>query len=179
MHYRVRVSTVVCRVYLNPLRQWQMTCNNVFILIYFITLSITQVKPVSGQQVTKWGKIKGIGLGLTCGFKLGRGDGSLRSIKIRSTSSFRAGMGEAKTSAPCRKILWHVKIISRYFEGQIQHFLRQVLLICYQITAVGVRALVDEIRSVPLSISFHRGSPCSNITWEVSNRSVDGRSSKT
>jgi hypothetical protein len=41
-----------------------------------------------------------------CGFKPGRGDGYLRAIKIRSAPSFG---GEAKTSAPYRKILRHVK----------------------------------------------------------------------
>jgi hypothetical protein len=41
-----------------------------------------------------------------CRFKPGRGDGFLRAIKIRSTTSFE---GEVKPSAAFRKILRHVK----------------------------------------------------------------------
>jgi hypothetical protein len=40
------------------------------------------------------------------GFKLGRGDGFLRAIKILSTPSFG---GEVKPSAPCRNILRNVE----------------------------------------------------------------------
>jgi hypothetical protein len=40
------------------------------------------------------------------GFKSGRGDGFFRAIEIRSTSSMG---GEVKLSAPCSKILRHVK----------------------------------------------------------------------
>jgi hypothetical protein len=40
------------------------------------------------------------------GFKPGRGDGFLRSIKIRSTHSF---VWEVKPEVTCRKILRHVK----------------------------------------------------------------------
>jgi hypothetical protein len=40
------------------------------------------------------------------GFKPGRGDVSLRAIKIRSTPSFG---WEVKPEVPCRKILRHVK----------------------------------------------------------------------
>jgi hypothetical protein len=40
------------------------------------------------------------------GLKPDRGDGYLRAIKIRSTPCFG---GEVKPSAPCRKILRHVK----------------------------------------------------------------------
>jgi hypothetical protein len=39
-------------------------------------------------------------------FKPGCGDGFLKLIKIHSMPSFR---GEVKFSAPCHKILWHVK----------------------------------------------------------------------
>jgi hypothetical protein len=39
------------------------------------------------------------------GFKLGRGDGFLRAIQIRSTPSFG---GEVKPSAPYRKVLRNV-----------------------------------------------------------------------
>jgi hypothetical protein len=46
------------------------------------------------------------------GFKPGRGDGFLRAIKIRSTSSFG---WEVKPEVPCRKILRHVKDPLRYF----------------------------------------------------------------
>jgi hypothetical protein len=40
------------------------------------------------------------------GFKPGRGDGFLKAIKIRSTSSFG---GEVKPEVECCKILRHVK----------------------------------------------------------------------
>jgi hypothetical protein len=46
-----------------------------------------------------------------CGLKPARGDGFLRVIKIRSTLSFG---GEVKLSAPCCKILMHVKITSKF-----------------------------------------------------------------
>jgi hypothetical protein len=36
-----------------------------------------------------------------------------------------------------------------------------------------------RIRSFPLSISFHRGSPCSYVTWGMNNRLVSGSSSET
>jgi hypothetical protein len=42
----------------------------------------------------------------------GRGDGFLRTIKIRSTTSFGY---EVKAEVPCRKILRHVKYPLRYF----------------------------------------------------------------
>jgi hypothetical protein len=60
-------------------------------------------------------------------FKPGRGDRILREIKIRRTPSFG---GEVTPEVPCREILRRVKTTSkyeqRYFEGQINHFLRQV-----------------------------------------------------
>jgi hypothetical protein len=34
-----------------------------------------------------------------------------------------------------------------------------------------------RIRSFPLSISFQHGSPCSNITWGIKNKTVGGCSS--
>jgi hypothetical protein len=52
------------------------------------------------------------------GFKLSNGDDILGAIKISRTPSFG---GEVKPSAQCSKILWNVKIISkygqRYFKG--------------------------------------------------------------
>jgi hypothetical protein len=59
-----------------------------------------------------------------CGFRLGPDDEFLRTIKIRSTTSFG---GKVKPSAPCRKILRHVKdpsgVRQRYFAGKINgHF---------------------------------------------------------
>jgi hypothetical protein len=35
-----------------------------------------------------------------------------------------------------------------------------------------------RIRRVPLSITFHHGSPCTYITWEINNRLVGGRRSE-
>jgi hypothetical protein len=40
------------------------------------------------------------------GFKIGRGDGFLREIKIRSKTYFG---GKVKPEAPCRKISRHMK----------------------------------------------------------------------
>jgi hypothetical protein len=48
------------------------------------------------------------------GFKSGRVYGFLRAIKIRSSPSFG---WEVKPEAPCRKILRHVKITSKYERG--------------------------------------------------------------
>jgi hypothetical protein len=45
------------------------------------------------------------------GFKTGRGDGFLRTIKICSTSSFG---WEVKPEVPCSKILRHIKDPLRY-----------------------------------------------------------------
>jgi hypothetical protein len=58
-----------------------------------------------------------------CRFKLSRGNGFLRVIKIHSTPSFR---GEVKPSAPCREILWHIKKVceyERYFVDTVHNFL--------------------------------------------------------
>jgi hypothetical protein len=40
------------------------------------------------------------------GLNLAKGDGSLRVMKIRCMLSFG---GEVNLSAPCHKMLWHVK----------------------------------------------------------------------
>jgi hypothetical protein len=45
-----------------------------------------------------------------CGLKPGQGDGFLRTIKIHGTPSFG---WEVKPEVPCRKILWHVKEVSK------------------------------------------------------------------
>jgi hypothetical protein len=51
---------------------------------------------------------------------LDKDDRFLRAIKIHSMASFR---GEVKLSAPCCKILWHVKVAcgvwQRYFADKI------------------------------------------------------------
>jgi hypothetical protein len=44
------------------------------------------------------------------GFEPGQGDGFLKAIKIRSTTSFG---WEVKLEVPCRKILRHVKDLSK------------------------------------------------------------------
>jgi hypothetical protein len=59
-------------------------------------------------------------------FTSGRGDGFLRAIKIRSTTSFGV---EVKPSAPCRKILRHVK---DHFEVWTKIFRRPNLLFLRQ-----------------------------------------------
>jgi hypothetical protein len=66
-----------------------------------------------------------------CGFNLAEGDGYLRMIKICNMPSFG---GEVKPLAPCHEILWHVK-------GRL---------------LVGLsESSGAQIRSFPLSISFH------------------------
>jgi hypothetical protein len=37
----------------------------------------------------------------------------------------------------------------------------------------------SEFFGFPLSVSFHRGSTYAHISWDMNNRSVDGRSSET
>jgi hypothetical protein len=66
---------------------------------------------VSGLSLTR-GRLGGVLVSVLVtgprgrGFKHGRGDGFVRAIKIRSTSSFG---WEVKSEAPYRKILRHVK----------------------------------------------------------------------
>jgi hypothetical protein len=57
------------------------------------------------------------------GFEPGQGDGFIRAIKIRSTTSFG---WEVKAEVPCRKILRHVKhLLKSHGDGYINsHFLR-------------------------------------------------------
>jgi hypothetical protein len=56
---------------------------------------------------------------MVCGFRPGRGHGSLRSIRLRSTSSFG---GQVKPQAPCPRILRHVKTTCKYEQ---KYFARQ------------------------------------------------------
>jgi hypothetical protein len=65
--------------------------------------------------------------------------------------------------------------------GQIKHFLRQLLLLCYWITPLVDyrRVLVDESGVFPLSASFHHGSPFLYITSGMNNRNGGGRNSET
>jgi hypothetical protein len=59
------------------------------------------------------------------GFKPGRGNGFLRTIKFRSTTYFER---EVKPSAPRREILRHVKelyeVLKKYFVHKIHNFIR-------------------------------------------------------
>jgi hypothetical protein len=44
---------------------------------------------------------------------------------------------------------------------------------------VALRKLFIRVFRFPLSVSFHHGSPCSYIIWEMNNRPAGGRSSET
>jgi hypothetical protein len=71
------------------------------------------------------------------GFKPDRGDGFLRAIKIRSTSSFGWKM---KPEVPCRKILQHVKHHMQVWteilcKGKFSH-LSLIPPACYQMTVL-------------------------------------------
>jgi hypothetical protein len=64
---------------------------------------------------------------------LAKGSRFLRVMNICSTPSFR---GEVKPSAPCSKILKHVKKKLLNYErdtlyGKLYYFLHQFLLLCY------------------------------------------------
>jgi hypothetical protein len=62
------------------------------------------------------------------GFIPALGDGFLRTIKIRSTPSFG---GEVKSSAPCRKILKHVKMKKDTSMAKFIIYFSKFLLVCY------------------------------------------------
>jgi hypothetical protein len=77
----------------------------------------------------------------------------LRAIQIHSTSSFK---GEVNPSAPCRKILRHVKELyryeRRYFIDKIHHFLHPVapdLLLDGFTDRFPERALVNKSGAFP------------------------------
>jgi hypothetical protein len=57
------------------------------------------------------------------GSNLAESNGFLRAIEIRGTTSFRE---EVQPSAPCRKILWHVK--KRYKHERDHHYYQFPLL---------------------------------------------------
>jgi hypothetical protein len=56
-------------------------------------------------------------------------------------------------------------------EGSHFHIRRRENLKSYNLSTVDL--------GFPLSVSFHRGSPCSDVIWEMNNRPVSGRSSET
>jgi hypothetical protein len=90
-------------------------------------------------------------------------------IKFRSTPYF---VWEVKPSAPCRNILWHVKIHSKYdqkyVESQVHNFLRQVPPDFLRDNSADriTRELWWRIRSFLLSILFHHGFPYI-IVWKT------------
>jgi hypothetical protein len=86
-----------------------------------------------------------------CGFKPSRGDGFLRTIKIRSTPSFR---WEIKPEAPCRTILRHVKITCKYQQKYFKDkfsLLSSIPPTCCQATLlIGLPESYDgRVRSFP------------------------------
>jgi hypothetical protein len=48
----------------------------------------------------------------------------------------------------------------------------------FVVNEVALRHVSLRVLQFPPSISFHRGSPCSYITWEMNNRPIGGRSSE-
>jgi hypothetical protein len=75
--------------------------------IYLLIRYITYISSLDGLMMVS---VPAVGPSVR-GLEPGQGDGSLRAIKIRNTSSFR---GEVKPSAPRRKIMRHVKMTSKY-----------------------------------------------------------------
>jgi hypothetical protein len=102
-----------------------------------------------------------------CGFTPRRGVGFLRAIKVHSMPSFG---GEVKPPAPCRKILRHVKKSLRSVKkdtskAQFISFAKMFLICYYMTLLVGFpESSGGRLRRSP-SISFHRGFPCSYVTW--------------
>jgi hypothetical protein len=90
----------------------------------------------------------------------------LRAIKIRSTTSV---VGEVKTSAPCRKILRHVKNSLRYYrDTDRQHwasisprFATRCLLQPEQ------RTLVDESGKIRAQMGSTTEQKMVAVTWEA------------
>jgi hypothetical protein len=115
------------------------------------------------------------------GFKSGRERWILRPIKIRSTPSFG---GEVKPSVPCRKIFASCQRTIRSMNkdtslGQINHFIRQFLLLCNKVTVGRIARECWWKNRFSTVISFHHGSPCSYIIRGINNWPVGGRSSET
>jgi hypothetical protein len=93
----------------------------------------------------------------SCGFEPGQGDGFLRTIKNRSTSS--CGW-EVKPEVPCRKILRHVKdLLKSYRDGLTKFSLPSPILVLAPETSLPTgppdstggcqSALVDKLRFSP------------------------------
>jgi hypothetical protein len=128
---------------------------------YFTNLEFSFLGGVTLSMLSLGPKVRG--------FRLRRGDGYLRAIKIRSTPSFEE---EVNPEVPYRKILRRVKVSykneQKYYASQDLSFPSPVPPACYQITLlVGMPgSSVGLIRSFTLSTSFHHASPCSHITWK-------------
>jgi hypothetical protein len=68
----------------------------------------------------------------------------------------------------------------RYFEDEIHKFLLQVppdLLLDDSAGRIAIELWWTN-EEFPLPITFHRGSPCSYIIWELKNRPTGGYSSE-
>jgi hypothetical protein len=80
-------------------------------------------------------------------FKHGQGDVILRTIKIRSTTSFG---WEVKPEVPCRKILWHVSSWSPTGMNRLNsHFLRLSPTRSRGVSDEGQSALIDKLGVSP------------------------------
>jgi hypothetical protein len=111
--------------------------------------------PNTGDSKHLWSHIGGVMVSVLAiepkvrGFKPGRGDGFFRAIEIRSTSCLG---GEVKLSAPCSKILRHVKKVTCKYEQK--YFARSNSNIPFESSScfllddsagmIVKRALVDE-----------------------------------
>jgi hypothetical protein len=116
------------------------------------------------------------------GFKPGRGQWIFKDVKICSTPSFG---GDVKPSAPCRKILQHVKNPLEVWTG----ILRKVKFIIsfassFYIDARWLLVRLPEsfgglVSNFPLPISFHHGFLYSCITCWMKNMAAVQRRSLT
>jgi hypothetical protein len=88
---------------------------------------------------------------MVAGSNPGQGDGFLRVITIRSTTSFGR---EVKPEVPCRKILRHVKELlkSHRDERLNSHFLRPSLTRCRDVSGDGQSALVVKLADLVHSL---------------------------
>jgi hypothetical protein len=110
-------------------------------------------------------------------------DEFLKVIENHSTPSFE---WEVKSEALCHKILRqvenHFQLWTEILCKAKFSFLFPIPPACYRMNLlVGLpESSGGRVRSFPLSTSsFHRGSPCSYITWGMNNKPVGGHSSET
>jgi hypothetical protein len=115
-------------------------------------------------------------------FNPGRQRWVFEAIQVRNTTSFG---GEAKPSAPSRKILRHVKYLFEVWTKMLRKakfisFTKFSLFSTRWLCLLGFpKSSGGRIKRFYLLITFHYGSACSYITWVMNNRPVASHSSET